>query len=93
MKLLCEDHETLQNMERWLSSKIATARINKQLTPEMTIICKKYYDSIIRPWMDDTFLYNKILSEKEDKEMIDSMLDFYNIFNKYLKYRSTSHRK
>jgi hypothetical protein len=85
--LLLEDNETIEGAIKILNKLIIKLRNTKDIDVKTKQNLLEIYNNLILPWMEEFYLLNKNLSEIEEKEMIDIILDNISMINKLLKIK------
>jgi hypothetical protein len=85
--LLLEDNETIEGAIKILDKLIIKLRNTKDIDVKTKQNLLEIYNNLILPWMEEFYLLNKNLSEIEEKEMIDIILDNISMINKLLKIK------
>ena len=83
-RLLLEDNKNIEGYIKYLDSLILKLRTIKGIDEPTKQKLLSTYNEIISPWMKKYYLINKEISENEEMEMIDIILDNINMINKLL---------
>ena len=81
---LLEDNKNIEGYIKYLDSLILKLRTIKGIDESTKQKLLSTYNEIISPWMKKYYLINKEISENEEMEMIDIILDNINMINKLL---------
>lgn len=87
--LILEDHKIIEEYIKHLDSLIVKLRKLNKLTDKNKQELILIYNNNIIPWVENYYLFGKELTQEEETEMIDFILDLTNtaikIINKYEK--------
>lgn len=84
-RLLLEDNKNIEGYVKYLDSLILKLRTIKGIDEPTKQKLLSTYSEFISPWMKKYYLLNKEISENEEMEMIDIILDNINMINDLLK--------
>jgi hypothetical protein len=82
--LLLEDHKTIEGYLKNLDSLVVKLRTLDKLTDKNKQFLIEIYNNTIIPWMEEYYLNDKELTQEEESEMIDFILDLTNTALKIL---------
>jgi hypothetical protein len=81
---LLEDNKSIEGYITYLDQLIVKLRTTKGIDEELKKELLKFYETLIHPWTKKYYLSNKEISENDEKEMIDIILDKSNEISKLI---------